>query len=41
MSGLEQQLLMERARANLLGQVGGTMLNQAFTVPQVVAQVEA
>lgn len=34
MSGLEQQLLMERARANLLGQVGGTMLNQAFSVPQ-------
>jgi len=34
MSGLEQQLLMERARANLLGQVGGSMLNQAFTVPQ-------
>ncbi len=34
MSGLEQQLLMERARANLLGQVGGTLLNKAFTVPQ-------
>lgn len=34
MSGLEQQLLMERARANLLGQVGGTMLDRAFTVPQ-------
>ena len=34
MSGLEQQLLMERARANLLGQVGGSMLNQAFSVPQ-------
>jgi hypothetical protein len=34
MSGLEQQLLMERARANLLGQVGGSMLSQAFTVPE-------
>ncbi len=34
MSGLEQQLLMERARANLLGQVGGRMLDKAFTVPQ-------
>ena len=34
MSGLEQQLLMERARANLLGQVGGSMLNQALSVPQ-------
>lgn len=34
MSGLEQQLLMERARANLMGQVGGSLLNQAFSVPQ-------
>jgi len=34
MSGLEQLLLQERARANLLGQVGGPMLNKAFTVPQ-------
>ena len=25
---------MERARANLLGQVGGRMLDKAFTVPQ-------
>ena len=34
MSGLEQQLIMERARANLLGQVGGRMLDKAFTVPE-------
>lgn len=34
MSGLEQLLLQERARANLLGQVGGTLLNKAFTVPE-------
>lgn len=34
MSGLEQLLLQERARANLLGQVGGRMLDKAFTVPQ-------
>lgn len=34
MSGLEQQLIMERARANLLGQIGGRMLDKAFTVPE-------
>ena len=34
MSGLEARLLQERARANLLGQVGGRMLDKAFTVPQ-------
>ena len=34
MSGLEQLLLQERARANLLGQVGGRMLDKAFTVPE-------
>lgn len=34
MSGLEARLLQERARANLLGQLGGTLLNRAMTVPQ-------
>ena len=34
MSGLEQLLLQERARANLLGQVGRTLLNKAFTVAE-------
>jgi hypothetical protein len=34
MSGLEQLLLQERARANLLGQIGGGLLTQAFTVPE-------
>jgi hypothetical protein len=34
MSGLEARLLQERARANLLGQVGGRMLDKAFTVPE-------
>ena len=34
MSGLEALLLQERARANLMGEIGGSLLNTAFTVPQ-------